>query len=51
MGQRTRLPRAEARVHEAQATDAAVWLLVAAVFVLLALALGSGLALLLPSAL
>jgi hypothetical protein len=51
MERRQRFPHAEVRVHEAPRTDAAVWLLLAAVFVLLALAVGTGLALLLPPAL
>jgi hypothetical protein len=40
----------EARAHETPGTDPAVWLLLAVVLVLLALALGTWLALVLPAA-
>jgi hypothetical protein len=48
---RTHVRRAEARAHEAPGADPAVWLLLAVILVALALALGTGLSLLLPAAL
>lgn len=47
----THVRRAEARTHEAPGADLSVWLLLAVVLVLLALALGTWLSLLLPPAL
>jgi hypothetical protein len=43
--------RAQARAHEAPPTDPSVWLLLAVVLVLLALALGTWLSLVLPATL
>jgi hypothetical protein len=50
MESRTRISRVEARAHETPATDPAAWLLLAVVLVVLALALGTWLALVLPAA-
>jgi hypothetical protein len=48
MERRTHAHHAAVRAHEAPTLDPAVWLLLMAVLVLLALALGTGLYLLLP---
>ncbi len=50
MERRTHPHRAQERAQEAPGPDLAVWLLAAVVLVLLALALGTGLSLLLPTA-
>jgi cytochrome b len=49
MGQRTHVREAVAQAHEAPGLDPAVGLLLAAVLVLLALAMGTGLYLVLPA--
>jgi hypothetical protein len=50
MERRTHPQRAQARAQRAPGPDLAVWLLAAVVLVFIALALGTGLSLLLPAA-
>jgi hypothetical protein len=50
MERRTHPQRAQARAQQAPGPDLAVWLLAAVVLVFIALALGTGLSLLLPAA-